>query len=516
MRLPEQLRREYLQAVKPLAFEARGLNRILKKSEDPFLKANILALRGFLFDRRDIPLNSLERTLLQAEATDLEKAQRINQDPEQKRVDIGRFQQLTREIIDLCHIGKGVALAIRRDNYLADNSAYLIKARPKARTARRSLAMTRSREGNLASQGRELFRVAVNELIRYGNEERANRSIQAESIPQLAALIDPGRVVQQDIVSRTLATGQPNSPSLPHHDLGSLYIYRRPTVVNRLHPDIVAESVLTWPKDPANERVAIAVEQLLPQSVILNHRDAPLGLKDPEEVARGVVKLTQLVLAYSQGELMPPGVVQLGRRNQDQRSHLAAFLKYQLAGCVTTEMLVPNRNEDQIRRTHQALSGEVRQLVEWIIVDRDRSGARFMVKQAIEDGLEHDVLIVMLTSRLSTKLFSELDFPAIDLVGPERFAELLRNSVFVPRADRPERIGSLVSILCQRSDAGAIDIERIFTELNNLKYGDEVIRRLVEDSDDDCWEGLYQLLSTTSYFSEARRELYDLIRLGRE
>lgn len=363
---------------------------------------------------------------------------------------------------------------------------------------------------NRPEQALEKFRVDTNEIRAKASQALIEIKTQPTPNSALEALTHPDRIIQIGRIRPNIAVHEPGSPNLPHHDLGQLAIHRTGTRNTRLTPDIALAAADSWKDDRDKERIALTLVQLLPVHIIQG-TEVPVMLRSNGHLAKGLVELTQMVLDIYQGRFSYPDAIQLGTNSPEQNSHIQRFLQANLCGTLIQELSSPDITEKGLRQMFQRFNNGIRDLAKWISTGNNVDPSYERVGKIIEE-MPHDVQCLMTVSRLSVNLYKDLGFPAAEFISVVRFAELLRDTSFIPnKLVKFDTLAQLLGVLTERWQAGDLDIHQLFEQLSSLPYGASVIANLVDFTAHDYWRIRHDLESQTVDPDEVRDDLLLLL-----
>ncbi len=372
----------------------------------------------------------------------------------------------------------------------------------------RAIGEAAEQQANLGGQlglsnAEELLRKEQNFIVRSVKsfkEQVANSSPDHHLELGQAPFLTPP---QRQYLRPGLIDREPGSPILPHHDLGVLPDFRKPTRLNDNLEYALTEAVLP------NRQLVRAVLFLLPQHISTNTVSCsalPATFRDMELMVREASNVAKLLSQVEAGQFMRPTAFEVGKRSPEQRRHIRRYIWGALADTLLEEIRNPHQSEDAIRKQYQQLSKTFRGLAEWIgVPDYGQTGY-----DIVADEIEKlsDIEQSLLTSRFSLALAQDLGYPGRDLASERRLAEYLRKVVFAPKPVRESLISKLIETLNDRVEAQDININGVFADLKTLPYGEKVVEDLFIFGDENTREMLLNILAESGAFVTLYRDLH--------
>lgn len=363
---------------------------------------------------------------------------------------------------------------------------------------------------------KEDFRIRANELIAKGNQFRAELFVTTGVNPMTTSL---HRIPQIPPPESTNAFVKPNSPVKPHNALDTLSIYRRKEINPILAGYIRKEADDLKPTNSNANAMSLAIVSIIPQHFIEPLRSVPNDLRDKKQLAKGIVGITDLVVQFDTGILLPPTEEELGSLTKKQDEHIITYLRTLLAYHLKDELTNPNRTETELQDFYQKMNNHIRFAARHITPRHgDEEDSYERIGALIEDmpGLEG----AMLSTRLSTSLYQDLRLPCLEYTGEIRLAEIMRNignsgywsynSLERSRIFHlPEKsrilLDKIVDSIYERMEMRDIDLPKLFGSLEALDYGEYVIENMLKILDLDHREIFIRALKESNCFISLAR-----------
>lgn len=349
-------------------------------------------------------------------------------------------------------------------------------------------------------------RKARNKVIEVTENLRVKEAVEDNIVPIEAAVLARKRAqIQTSLPLREFQ--QPHSPPLAHNDMGALSVNRAPGINNpRIERAIIAHANIRWPGNKGKADITLAMVKFMPNHVMTpSVRSVPEFFKETRAVIEGLCDLTALVEDTLGDKLEPAPISEIQKSpEQKERELIGTHLSSYLGQCLAEEVTNPNMDENSLRKLYQGLSKSVKTLSENL-----GSQGEEKVKRAIEALPDTQALV--LVSRLSTSLLTELDFPSSDMYSEEKMAELLRNISFSGgKEKRYHLLVPLLAIIENRIENNSLDAYKTFASVANIlnekgyNYSLEVVERLhqVVKHDIDALELFIKVLESSGHFQE--------------
>lgn len=228
----------------------------------------------------------------------------------------------------------------------------------------------------------------------------------------------------------------------------------------------------------------------------------PLGLRDPQRVAHGVVHIANLISLRDAGLLTMPSDEELGRPTKDQARFAMRYVDFLTAYVVSEEAKNPHRTYEQWQKFYLGMCKEIS-----VRTRRIGEHGRGLLA-AIINNLP-DVQSSILISRLSDNLMQAVKYPALMLVGERRIAQMLRRVAFIEGAIRDDRVSTLLDVISFRVDQGDLNPALVMEHLSSLNYSGYIIEQMWKAADEDGKAILIDMLGSHPAFREVRRKYQD-------